>query len=473
MMRALYLCALLGASSGIAAAQGSVEAELATRLESGSIKMLDQLLGPGNARVVIAVEGERIETHNSSELMTPLSEEDGKPVAVFPGYKQDTPPFMQRDQSFSAKTSNFKVSKIDVSLLVDDRIADDRVEEARKVLTAMLRLDLTRGDEITVIRAKLYPGWRRIVFTPDMVSTMVSQSVLLMGFLLLCGTFYLLAMRAGRWVADMADQRRMAQGQMSGTFNITGSPGEGGALPFGGGGGGGRFGGDDDDEESAPRFSYLAGKSIRELSRLFQHEPPVDLAVVFAWLTENNPDLGTRVFTSLPENFRLEVSKAMLQLDEVEPERLIEIDTRLRGRVEFSFNGSDKLGVLLGPLGEQERNSVLSMLAQVDAEKLGDLQKSLFTFDNLLQLEDGDLRRLVGAVPIETLAQSLQDSDGAVMNRFLTILPAGVRPLLEEAQVARYSKERVTEARSKVLAVATSLAQQGRLNLEGRGGGAA
>jgi hypothetical protein len=474
---ALLAACLLSASFSFSAE--SEQVQLAAKMSEDASALLEQLLGPGRAKVFIRIEeGDRAEEQKQTETLSPLAgkKPPATTTAVLPGYATASPIFEKTSQWYkreleqSNTTSAFSIKKIEVSLLLDDQVAEAQAEAIRKVLSDMLRLDTKRGDTLLVLRSQLYPPWKRLLWTPEIGRALIAQAGLWVAVILICFVGYLVVSRSVRGLAEaIATRRTQAEGpaglrgQMGGGgYAALGGPGAGGLAlgEFGEAGGGGALAG-----QAEGRFAYLSARPPKEVARWLAAEPAEDVALLFGAVTDTDPALATRLFAALPKDFRLGVSKALVKIRTADPDRVGTVEARVREKVEASMAGPDKLSTLLSQLAPEERTPLIDELSVAEPQASRDMLESLVTFESLAELAAGDLRRLVAAVPIQVWSQALHGA-GGFSGRVIDQLPPGLRPTVKEGLETPLPRDRVLEARSVVLARAAQLAADGQIELK-------
>jgi hypothetical protein len=479
--RSLALLAACLISAPLASAAESEQVQLAAKMSEDASALLEQLLGPGRAKVFIRIEeGDRSEEQKQTETLSPLAgkKPPATTTAVLPGYATASPIFEKTSQWYkreleqSNTTSAFSIKKIEVSLLLDDQVAEAQSEAIRKVLSDMLRLDTKRGDTLLVLRSQLYPPWKRLLWTPEIGRALIAQAGLWVAVILVCFVCfvgYLVISRSVRGLAEAIATRRtqaegpaaLARGQMGG-YAALGGPGAGGALALGefGETGAGTVPG-----QVEGRFGYLSARPPKEVARWLAAEPAEDVALLFGAVTDTDPALATRLFAALPKDFRLAVSKALVKIRTADPDRVGTVEARVREKVEASMAGPDKLSTLLAQLAPEERTPLIDELSVAEPQASRDMLESLITFETLAALSAGDLRRLVTAVPIQVWAQALHGAED-FSGRVIEQLPPGLRPTVREGLDTPLPRDRVLEARSVVLARAAQLAADGQIELK-------
>lgn len=476
---------------GWAAVPGSAvagEVEIAARMVQDCTVLLDQLLGPGKAKVFIQIQGEQAEVKTQKEFVTPVK--STATSAALPGfgvsrYLDKTFEFLERDYEQSTRIRSFAIQRIDVSVVLDEKLPTQQVNAVRRILSDMLRLDMSRGDNLVVIRAPLMPVWKEALFSTEgyRAGAMIAGAgaVLLLIAVLILFPGYFLALRAVRLFGNALAQRGYpetgmgAMGPMPQAFPAA-APGVQEAQLVGEGPGGiPRMGMPPEALAEAPggtpqlgqRFGFFESRKPEELSQVLKAETPEDLALLFGHLADSNPTQASFLFAALPQALQIQVSQALLGLEVADPERLAMLEDRLRALVESLVRGPDKLGSIFSRLPSEQRGALMGELASANPAGSEKVAKSMVAFEDLLGLKIEDLRRLLSGVPYQEWAVALRGLAPALTDKVLEQFPGGTRELIRESMDAPQPKTKVLEARSRILSRALSMAGEGRLSLGG------
>lgn len=457
------------------------EMEVAQKLSREATEFMDQLLGPGRARVLLTVEGESSEVHTESEVVTPVRVPLPQAAPLdsgggeLPGYaaRDPAPPgerkeeeYLQKDRERSARRRSFQISRLRVAVVLDQGLSDDQVNTVRRVLPGFLRMDEGRGDEMSVLRAPLRSPWRKFWSDPAVMRLLLvllgaAGLVLLAGFL-----GYATAMQVVRaFAAEVASRRaplgpeapaalpgrelpELSAGGLPGLLEGAGEEAEPGAAPALG-----------------RRFDFLSSREPAEVGALIAKEPPADLALLFAYLADAHPDLSSRIFAHLPPATQNEASAALAGLERADPAKLDELEERLRAAVEYGVRGHERLSRILSRMPAQEREGVLGELMNRDPRQAQEVERSLFSFDDVANLKPEALRRLIVAVPYGDWGAALRGAAPELAEKVYAELTPGTRVLVREAAEVPQPKDKVLEARSKILTQALALAAKGQIEL--------
>jgi hypothetical protein len=431
---------VLSQETSVAVGKGAGSAELSSMMVRDISALLDQLIGKGRARVYVHLEGSSAETETQNEVLTPKSKEsEAAMIPPPPGYPYPFQ-YLQKEQQHSRTSSGFVVQKMHVSVLLDKRVPQDR--------------------------ADIVSPWKDLLASPEVARTVIAQASMIVGLLLVCLIAYLLGMRVARGLGEAIASRRPAAPEAAMGMGLP--PGQA-AFPAGGPPTMGDLEGAPQEAlrlPYQPHFSCLTSKPIHEVVRVLEAEPPEDIAMALTWLADRAPEVGAKLFAALSEPFRLQVSRAMAGISQADPERISLLDSKLKTQVEFSIRGTEKLSKLLGPMPREQREGLLRNLAAADRRLTQEVAAGITTFEDLGGMRVEALRRLVAAVPMDVWTTAVSGVDEAFVNRVAELLPEGMRPTILEGRRRSLPKDKVIEARAKVLAQAAGMAAQGVLDAD-------
>jgi len=502
-MTGVFLAVLMACAPPAAAvAVESEEAQASQRLASRTQEALDGILGPGRAKVQVEISGGSSQTRTESEIVSPLdipprsekapdAAEEAQRLLDLPGYvkrraeaearakakaeaqsrekdkESPSPTFVQRDHEQSLREAGFEIRKIEATVILDSALGDAPVREVSQLLPQLLRIDGTRGDVLTILRAPLRPAWKSAFATPSdwRAASYAAASVLsvLLAALIVGAAFVRGARALG---AELASRRGGPEPLPAGGAEAP--------LPEllpGGPPGGLLEGGAEDAGAPAPlllgqRFDFLLTRDPGVVARALAGETPETLCLLFSHLAGSAPDLASRLFSNLRPDVQSEVSQSLVKLSAVDPERLGEIEEKLRRNVENGVEGPQSLAKILSRVPGEERADILARLAEKDAGAGEEVQKHLFSFEDLGGLSAADLRRLLGGVSYEAWGPALRGAPQGVVDRVLAELPEGPRQSVREASQTPQAREKVGQARSKILDVLLDMEVKGLVRLD-------
>lgn len=486
---ALSLTVALFCVSASSAEPAADESLVSERLASRTLGVLDGMFGPGRAKVLVEVRGERLQIRTETEILTPIAKDGSSGVKEalrlldLPGYYKDRAasgaektaagsaqplqPF-QKDFEHSLRDAGFEIKKIEATVVLDSALSEPEAREAAQILPQLLRIDDARGDRISIVRAPMRPAWKTAFSTPGDWRKLAFAASGLGGALILGLILAAAFVRGARVFAKELTARRPS-GALGGEADAMGLP-----LPelLPGSPAGLVEAGDGGESGTVPmaalgrRFDFLETADAAGAARILAEEAPADLAQLFAYLAKLAPETASRLFSKLPTEVQADASAAILKLRSVDPDRLSEIEDRLKVMVANGLRGSQRLATILSRLPGEERAMLMGRLSSRDSGGVEELESQLFSFEDFGALPPSDLRRVMGAVPYELWGTALRGAPQNLINRILAELPDGPRGLVREEAATPQPKDKVVAARSRILDTFLDLAAKGQVKLD-------
>jgi flagellar motor switch protein FliG len=187
-------------------------------------------------------------------------------------------------------------------------------------------------------------------------------------------------------------------------------------------------------------------------------------------------DSGREVLESFQSEERAEVAMRIVALHDRPPKRPV-IES-LEERLAFSADqmlsaelppagGMAALVGLVKRMGQGSKTRVLQGLEKLSPETAKALSKQLYTFEDLLLVDDRGIQTLLKGVETRDLALALRGSDNRVLDKVLKNLSErGGEMLKEEMEIlGGVRKVMMDEAQDKIMATLSKLEKEGALTV--------
>lgn len=451
-----------------AASPSAQAAELSSRMQQDVSRLLEELVGRGRARSFITVEGEIVLKSKSES--GPTAEE----TMILPGYAavnilEKTGEYIKQQKEESQRTTEFRVKKLNVSLVFDRSVPETRVNAIKLIISEMLRLSEQRGDSITAARTEMMPWWKNALEAPEVRPVLIASAFGALALAALLALGYILASKLMTGFVDYARVNAQASSPLSVAGGGPGGPGgaEGGAGEMGeiidvearAAAGGGLL-------EAGSAFEFMEKLPPGEAAELLSDMPEEDAAIIIANLADRKPHISSKILLAFSPAKRQAVSAGMLNLKQAEPEKVYEIENDLRMKLEKSLKGADKLGRLLSLVDEAARTEIMENLARANPKASEDLRRKMVTFDDVCRLDEKNLRPLVVSTPYADWAAALSGAGETAVGNVTRLLPEDVRLIVKDMMLARPEEEKVIGARARIISSAIDLNAKGRIVLK-------
>lgn len=224
-------------------------------------------------------------------------------------------------------------------------------------------------------------------------------------------------------------------------------------------------------------FHFLRGLEPATVAENLKDEHPQTIALV---LTHLSMDFAAEILTALPEDVLTDVGVRVGTLDRVTSATLDAVERALRQRMapvlQTTFapggGGVDALVELLTKVDKETEQAITSALEASDPELAREVRARMFTFDDLVLLDDRQMQQLLRHVDANKLPLALKGVRDEVRDRVFSNLSSRARENLidEIGLLGQVRVSDVTGAQNEVLEVVRTLEASGELIIN-RGGG--
>jgi flagellar motor switch protein FliG len=218
-------------------------------------------------------------------------------------------------------------------------------------------------------------------------------------------------------------------------------------------------------------FGALRALPPRILRALLSREHPQVVAMVLAYLPV---DSGREVLEGLVSEERSEVALRIVGLRDHPPKRPVieNLEARLAAAADEMLSaelppagGMSALVDLVKRMGQGNKAKVLQGLEKLSPETAKLLSKQLYTFEDLLLVDDRGIQTLLKGVETRDLATALRGTNSDVLDKVLKNLSErGGEMLKEEMEMlGGVRKSMVDDSQEKIMATLAKLEKEGAL----------
>jgi flagellar motor switch protein FliG len=222
-------------------------------------------------------------------------------------------------------------------------------------------------------------------------------------------------------------------------------------------------------------FEFLRRTPPEQIHAAIRNEATQTIALVIAHL---HTDLAAEVLALLEPDEQAEVAMRVGTMRETSPEVIQALESVLRHRLSNVMSqdyaiagGVQSLAEILNHSDRGTERNVLDSLASVDAELAEQVRVLLFTFEDVVKLDDRSIQLILKEVESKDVALALRGVDKALHERiFSNMSERGGEMLAEEMEYMPAQKRvLVEEAQSRIVAVVRRLEEAGEIVIS-RGG---
>ncbi len=173
-----------------------------------------------------------------------------------------------------------------------------------------------------------------------------------------------------------------------------------------------------------------------QLISKFQKEHPQTLALI---LSQIDSLKAAAILNGLPEKIQSDVTGRIATLERVSPEVMQRLEENLAEEIDALTSGSTSTGgpevlaQILNYSGRSTEKACLETLDDVDADLAEKVRLQMFTFNDIANLADSDLRAVLNETDPEDLALALRGAEERITRRFVENLSEDRQKAYESA----------------------------------------
>jgi flagellar motor switch protein FliG len=214
-------------------------------------------------------------------------------------------------------------------------------------------------------------------------------------------------------------------------------------------------------------FDFLRHTPAARIAKILFDESAQTKALVIANL---HASLAAQVISELSEPDQGDVSLRVALMDDVNPEVVRQVETTMRRKFASrsepdvpTAGGVKSLATILAHADHSTERKVLDYLTESDGDLAAEVRQLLFTFDDLMKLDDRAIQLVLREVDRQDLSLALRGISEALKARILSNLSErGRHMMLEEIEYQRpQRKQFVEQAQGRIVAVVRRLEDAG------------
>jgi flagellar motor switch protein FliG len=165
-------------------------------------------------------------------------------------------------------------------------------------------------------------------------------------------------------------------------------------------------------ETEVKGFKLLQRVNPNDMLNFLQKEHPQTIALILANMDTRR---AAEILSNLPSDLQGEVAYRLATMGKTSPELLKEIEEALTNQMEGAFGGQlfrsgvvKVIAEILNSATRTAETSILENLVQKDPELATEIKKLMFVFEDLREIRDRDIQRILKDVETKTLATALK-----------------------------------------------------------------
>ena len=224
-------------------------------------------------------------------------------------------------------------------------------------------------------------------------------------------------------------------------------------------------------------LEILKWMDARSIAEMIRGEHPQVVAIILSVLEHT---VAADVLNFLPTEARPEIIQRIASLDTVQPSAMEELEQIMMKQFasnssskSSSFGGVKAAAQIMNSVKVELESAIMSGLSVIDADLMQKIQDNMFTFENLVGVDNRGIQAIMRKAEPDLLMVALKGAPDFVKDKFLDNMSARARVMfvddMESKGPLRISE--VEEAQKTVMRLARKLSDAGELVLAGGGDG--
>lgn len=183
-------------------------------------------------------------------------------------------------------------------------------------------------------------------------------------------------------------------------------------------------------------FEVLRKADALQVLAFVQNEHPQTIAVLLAYM---EPVQASRVLSGLPSQLQNEVAQRIARMGRISPELVKEVEALVERRLSsvavdevVGVGGINSIVPILNNADRTSERAILDSMEQSDPELAEEIRSRMFVFENIVQLDDQAIQKVLRRVDNKTLALALKGSAGEVASKVFKNLSQKAAELLRD-----------------------------------------
>ncbi len=224
-------------------------------------------------------------------------------------------------------------------------------------------------------------------------------------------------------------------------------------------------------------FEFLKRADPAQICSFIQDEHPQTISLILAHL---NAQVAAIVLSSLPQDIQADVVMRIATMDRTPPEIVREVERVLERKMAsvfsqgFTFAGGVKeVAEILNRIERNTEKSIMADLGERDPELADEIARLMFTFDDLVYVEDTGIQKALREIDTKDLALAMKSANEEVREKVFKNMSERAREMIKEEIdfMGPVRLRQVEEAQQKIVSIVRRLEDSGELIIQGRGSG--
>jgi flagellar motor switch protein FliG len=211
----------------------------------------------------------------------------------------------------------------------------------------------------------------------------------------------------------------------------------------------------------------------QKLARFLEGEHPQTIALILGQLGDRQ---ASALLMSLPADIRAEAVKRLANLRRFSPEMAEKVSIVLAQRLKAigeqgkrAYSGFQSVADIMNCIDTTIAQEILVSIENEEPTLAISIRDLMFTFEDLIQVGESQVRELTGAIDKRVLATALKGANEQLKNHFFRTMSSRAIEMLKEdiEALGPVRNKDVIKAQSEIVTIARQLETEGKIILKG------
>lgn len=224
-------------------------------------------------------------------------------------------------------------------------------------------------------------------------------------------------------------------------------------------------------------FQFLKKADPGQVVTFIQDEHPQTISLILAHLPSST---SAMVLSALSQDVQSDVVMRIATMERTPPEVVREVERVLERKMAavftqgFTFAGGVKdVAEILNNIDRAAEKTIMASLEETDPELADEIARLMFTFDDIVYVDDGGIQKALREIESKDLVLALKSASEDVLDKIFRNMSERAREMIQEEIefMGPVRLRNVEEAQQKLVGAIRALEEAGELIIEGRKGG--
>ena len=469
-MKQFVLVAIIGLLSITCFPNYLEKAELEKGLQIKAQHVLDTMYGPHNFSVLATVElgnesWQVSYTERANVEFTEQKNTTSEKYKILPGYSaiKNLSPNEAVQMPFNSKISKQDppILKLTLDIITNNEFSKKDVKAADKIITKLLNLNTDRGDSINFIFEQ-FP----VKMQEEVKVGMPLEAKIMFGIMALSSVFIIVYILLQIKQLDINKQAVKAQKETAKATATAGAASSAPTVPDATSDTGPVSAPVSGDSDAKGYFSFVGPHNAAQFVEVVkQSELSNDqIAIVASYI---DPSYAKSIISQYDDQRQLEIIQELSNEKKADKDDLDDIEDELKTQLECTIGGATKLGALVATFGDASKKNFLGSI-QANPEVYNKIRPGILLFEDIEKLDDGDIKKLIGVLNIESVAAAIAKSDDAASKKIKANLTGAAEAMVSQfidLKKDSLTDNDVTNAQSQVVHQLKHLSDSGTIDI--------